>query len=386
MRNSSKIKQRDYKVCSRCVMDTGDPFISFDNNGYCNHCNYFYKHRLAIIENKKSSSNELDKMFESIKSSNRNKDEHDVVIGVSGGVDSSTVLLLAQKAGLKIMAVHMDNCWDTPISIKNIKKLVSLPNVDYECTVLNWNKFRYLQRAFIESGLPDLELPTDIAIQSVLSKTAIKHGIKVILGGSNISNEGILPAAWMYNPRDTLFAESILKRANVPISFFAECKFGFRQELLQRLFYRIKTLYPLNKFNYDKESARKFLIDTIQWENYSGKHCESRYTRFCQLIYQPRRHKMDYRRAHLSTDICLGRITRNQALNQLKNPPCFELDVDNELQFISYKLGYSVSEMYDFMNQPPLWYKDFPNREKFLRILYNIYRLMTGKNKHSANF
>ena len=386
MNIKSKAPQRDYKVCSRCVMDTGDPWITFDRNGHCNHCNHFFKYRLGAISKDSDSDSELQNMFDQIRSKNKKKSGHDVVIGVSGGVDSSSVLLLAQQAGLRILAVHLDNCWDTPTSIKNIKKLISLKGVDYECKVLNWNKFRYLQRAFIEAGLPDLELPTDIAIQSVLNKTAIKYGINIILGGSNISNEGILPSSWMYNPRDTLFAHSVLKKANVPIKFFSECKFGFREEFVQRLIYRIKTLYPLNTFNYDKDSARKILINQIKWENYSGKHCESRYTRFCQLIYQPRRHKMDYRRAHLSTDICIGRIDRESALNELSKPPCSELDVDKELQFISYKLGYSVSEMYDFMNKPPLWYKDFPNREKTLRTLYNIYRLLTGKNKNFSNF
>tara|TARA_Y100001968_G_scaffold146236_1_gene133708 strand:+ start:261 stop:1421 length:1161 start_codon:yes stop_codon:yes gene_type:complete len=386
MKIISKAPTHNYRICNRCVMDTTDPWINFNEDGLCNHCNNFFEHRLGIIAKQKDSKDTLNKMFSEIKRTSRSKSGHHVVIGVSGGVDSSMVLFLAQKAGLRILAVHMDNCWDTPTSVKNIKKLISLKNVDYECNVLNWNKFKYLQRAFIESGLPDIELPTDIAIQSILNKTAIKHGIKIILGGGNISNEGILPSAWMYNPRDSLFANSVLKKGNVPISFFNECKNGFRDELIQRLIFRIRTLYPLNQFEYDKEQARHNLIEKIGWENYAGKHCESRYTRFCQLIYQPKRHKMDYRRAHLSTDICLGRITRKEALIILNTPPWANLDVDNELQFISYKLGYNVSDMYEFMKQPPLWYKDFPNREKLLRIAYNTYRLFTGKNKHTANF
>tara|TARA_Y100001968_G_scaffold311645_1_gene333960 strand:+ start:1609 stop:2712 length:1104 start_codon:yes stop_codon:yes gene_type:complete len=367
-------------------MDTTDPWISFDSNNLCNHCINFFEHRLGIIADDESSEIALENMFNTIKKSNVNDSLYDVLVGVSGGVDSSTVALLAHEAGLRVLAVHMDNCWDTPTSIKNIKKIVSLKGIDYECNVLNWNKFKYLQRAFIESGLPDLELPTDIAIQSVLYRTALKYGIKIILGGGNISNEGILPSCWMYNPRDTLFAESVLKKANVPLSFYDECRFSFRRELSSRLIHRIKTLYPLNKYKYDKETARKLLVDKIGWESYTGKHCESRYTRFCQLIYQPRRHKMDYRRAHFSTDICLGRITREQALTELKESPCAHLDVDNELEFIAYKLGYTVPQMYDFMKGPALWYRDYPNREKTLRLAYNVYRLFTGRSRNTSNF
>ena len=371
---------RTYQICKRCVMDTSDPWITFNSEGFCNHCIDFFETRLPTIKSKEKDKSKLEYTFYNIKKRNKNKN-YDVLVGISGGVDSSYVVLKAQEAGLRILALHMDNGWDAPIAIKNINKLTKLKNVDYKCEVLNWNNFRKIQRSFIESGLPDIELPTDIAIQSSLNKYAIKYNIKNILAGGNMSNEGILPSCWMYNPRDSFFAKSVIKNSGESSSIFEEIKFGFRDEISHRLFYRIRTLYPLNQINYDKELAKKELKKKIDWESPVEKHCESTYTRFCQLIYQPMRNKFDYRRAHLSSDICMNRCTRMQALNELAIKPWSKIDVESDLRFISYKLGYSVEELKSIMNNYPLWYKDFPNREKFLGFAYDIFRFITGRQK-----
>ena len=145
--------------------------------------------------------------------SNKVNSKYDVAVGLSGGVDSCTTAYLAQKAGLRVLAVHMDNCWDTPVAVQNINKLISLENVDYCCEVLDWNKFRSIQRILIESGLPDIELPTDSAIAAVLARKAVQYGVKTILSGGNNSSEGILPSAWMYNTKDSLFIKSIFQKA-----------------------------------------------------------------------------------------------------------------------------------------------------------------------------
>ncbi len=362
-------------------MDTSDPWIMFDDQGNCNHCNYFLQKKVKNLKNNRSNRENLKKVFDKIKENNSNSKSHDVLIGISGGTDSSSVLLLAQEAGLKILAVHLDNGWDTPVSIRNINKLVSLKGVDYECDVLNWNNFKLLQRIFIESGLPDIELPTDSAILSIQSRFAAKYKIKTILTGGNISNEGILPAAWMYNVKDTLFAESVIARAGYSKSLFKPVKFGFRDELKHRFIHKINTIHPLNHIYYDKELAKEELRLKIGWESPVGKHCESTYTRFCQLIYQPKRNKFDYRRAHLSTDILQKRISRNNALKILKENPWESINVENELEFIAYKLGYSVNDLKEIMKMPLKWYSDFPNRKKFLGISYDIYRFLSGKKK-----
>jgi hypothetical protein len=383
----SKAPQRVYQICSRCVMDTSDPWIFFDYQGRCNHCIDFLERRLSVTaysttEKFSSITDGPERLWASIP---RNRGSYDVVVGVSGGVDSSSVALLAQKAGLRVLAVHLDNGWDTPIALQNVLQLAELPGITYEAEVLNWSRFKAMQRAFIAAGVPDIELPTDIAIQAALHRAAVRHGIRTILSGGNIANEGILPVCWMYNPRDSLYAESILHQAGLPSAFYAPLKFGFRQELRCRLQHRIRTLYPLNKVRYSKDSARQHLTNTIGWQSYGGKHCESTYTRFCQLIYQPRRHGIDYRRSHLSADICLGLVTREQALDVLARPPWSDLDVDNDVAFVSRKLDFSGDQLHTAMASPPYWYVDFPTRKRLLGAAYNSFRILTGRRK-ASNF
>jgi len=373
-------QKRIYQICKRCVMDTTDPWIEFDANGICNHCKTYYEKRYMPNVSKKNINNKsLEEMFKKIKDNRKDNCKYDVAIGISGGVDSSYVVYLANKAGLKILAVHMDNCWDTPIAIQNINKLISLENVDYCCEVLNWNKFRSIQRILIESGLPDIELPTDSAIAAVLARKAVQYGVKTILSGGNNSSEGILPSAWMYNTKDSIFIKSIFRKAGKSVDLFESVKYGFRDDFKYRFFYNLKTLYPLNTFKYDKEKAKEILKNEINWQSYGGKHCECIFTKFCQLVYQPKRHGMDYRRAHLSTDICNSRITREEAIDILKVPAWADLDLENELSFVANKLGYEASELKHFMNSPPLWYKDFSNNEFLLGKIYNLYRFLTGR-------
>jgi hypothetical protein len=368
-------------------MDTSDPWIVFDRQGRCNHCIDFLERRLSVTaysttDKIPSKSDRLECLWASIP---RNSGLYDVVVGVSGGVDSSSVALLAHEAGLRVLAVHLDNGWDTPIALQNVLQLVELPGITYEAEVLNWNRFKAMQRAFIDAGVPDIELPTDIAIQAALHRAAVRHGIRTILSGGNIANEGILPLCWMYNPRDSLYAESILRQAGLPPVFYAPLKFGFRKELRCRLQHRIRTLYPLNQFRFSKDSARELLSSTIGWQSYGGKHCESTYTRFCQLIYQPRRHGIDYRRSHLSADICLGQVTREQALADLARPAWSDLVVEHDVAFVARKLGYTPAELEAAMDSPPRWYVDFPHRQRLLGLAYNSFRLLTGRLK-ASNF
>lgn len=383
----SRAPMRSYQICCRCVMDTSDPWIRFDAAGVCNHCSDFLSNRLAVTAYgaEQGDSERLAAMFELLRRSRPVGASHDVVVGVSGGVDSSMTALLAQQAGLRVLAVHMDNGWDTPISLQNVFRVIQLPGIDYEVEVLHWNQFKAVQRAFIEAGVPDIELPTDIAILAVLHRIARRHGIRTILSGGNISNEGILPASWMYNVRDSRFAEAIVQRAGLNRRLYSPLKLGFRQELRDRLWHGLRMLYPLNQFRYDKEDARRQLSERIGWQSYGGKHCESTFTRFCQLIYHPRRHGIDYRRGYLSADICLGRLTREQALQQLQRPAWADLDVANDIAFVARKLGYTPDDLEAAMAAPPLWYVDYPHRQRLLGLAYSAFRRLTGRRK-ASNF
>lgn len=382
-----EISQESYRVCTRCAMDTSDPLITFDGIGQCNHCTDFLGNRLKVTthDNRAKDASALRKAFENIVAARSRDALYDVIVGVSGGVDSSYTAVLAQDAGLRVLAVHMDNGWDTPISVRNIHRLIKLPNVSYHSVILNWNSFRLVQRGFIEAGVPDIELPTDIAIQSALHNVAKKFGIRTILSGGNIANEGILPATWLYNGRDTRYARSVIKSSGYPTRAYSDINMSLFDEMRFRFVYGIKTLYPLNYLNYDKAMAKNELADRIGWQDYGGKHCESTFTRFAQLIYLPIRHKVDYRRGYLSADICLGRVTREQALRELECPPWSSLNVNKDISFVAWKLGYSDDELWRITHLPHRWYTDFPNDEKFLAFLYGTYRFFTGRKK-ASNF
>ena len=376
---SPSLEERKYQICTRCVMDTSDKWIKFDSEGLCNHCTDYLEKRIKNSSYLGDDKKSLETLFNEIKEKRTRHSKYDVVVGLSGGVDSCTTAYLAQKAGLSVLAVHMDNCWNSPIATHNINRVIELPGIDYYCEVLDWNKFKQIQRIWIESGVPDIETPTDSAIGLVVFKIAAKYNIKTILSGGNISNEGILPSSWMYNSRDSLYINSIIKNSGNPLSIFSKIKCGLRQDIFFRFFLRIKTLYPLNTFKYNKDEARKILEKDLNWKNPGQKHSESIYTRFCQQIYQPKRHGIDYRRAHFSQDICQKRISRELAIEELKKQPWSDIDVDFDLRFISQKLGYSLDELNNLMSQPCLWHKDFPNREVTLGFLYNCYRLLRGK-------
>ena len=380
----SKVPERNYQICKRCVMDTSDKFIKFDSNGICNHCKDYLERRLNVTAFKNYEENALEDLFEKVKKLKPLNSKYHAAIGISGGTDSSMVTYLASKAGLKVLAIHMDNCWDSPTAAKNIKNLIKLPGVDYYCKPLNWNRFKKIQRAFLESGLPDIDLPTDSAIISTLYKIANQFNIKVILSGGNLGNEGILPASWMYNPKDSLFVNSVLKINGLDPSIMSDIKYGFKLDIKYRFFNLIRTYYPLNKFKYDKNNARKVLEEEINWESPGRKHAESIYTEFNQFIYMPMKHKADYRRAHLSQDIVLKRISREKALEILKKSAYSEIDTNYIISFVAQKLGYSIKDLKKIIGEAPIWYVDIPNREKLLNNIHNIYRFITKRKLSST--
>jgi hypothetical protein len=360
-------------------MDTTDPWIRFNSRGECNHCSQFLAYQFPLIScttNSGASLNQVQQLFSKIVQSRSPGSRFDVVVGVSGGVDSSTVALLASQYGLKVLAVHMDNGWDTPTAIYNINLLLNQPNIHYVSAVLDWNNFKAVQRCFLESGVADLELPTDIAIQRVLYDVATQYDIKYILSGGNIASEGILPQSWLYNARDTRYAKSVLRRTGRDPSIIRPLLFGFRRELKCRFLNRITTLYPLNFLHYDKSYYREQLGSTLGWRSYGGNHCESAFTRFTQYIYLPIRHSVDYRRASLSTQILLKKVSRYEALEILKSTPYSDLDIEREVFCIASKLDYTVSEIHCFLESKPFWFHDFDNSSFLLGIIYDLYRLM----------
>ncbi len=285
--------------------------------------------------------------------------------------------------GLRVLLVHLDNGWDSDISVQNIKAVVKKVGFDYESYVLNWEEFRDLQIAFLKASVIEAETPTDIAILGSLHQVAARYGVKYVISGGNLATEGILPALWHYDAKDTKFFNAVHKKfGSKKIKNFPN--FGFWKEVYYKFIKGIRIIYILNYIPFTKKDAVSVLETELNWKQYGGKHHESKFTAFIQSYLLPLKFNLDYRRATLSTQICTGEISRETALEELKsstyNPDNFKYDIE----YISKKLDLSVKEFETILNDKPKSYRDYPNNEMILKRLYSLYR-MTFKRNIKAN-
>jgi N-acetyl sugar amidotransferase len=364
-------------------MDTSDPRIVFDQDGYCNHCVEFLEIRSRYRFDGEIGRKKLDELVRAVKRGGRNS-RYDCLVGMSGGVDSSFVAHLIHEKGLRPLAVHMDNGWDSEESVSNVRNVTTRLGIDYESYVLDWEEFRALQLSFLKASVPEAETPTDIAIPAALHAVAAKHKIKYIISAGNFITEGILPKSWHYNAKD-------MKYLNHIHSTFSKTKikklplFDYKKETYYKLIKGIEVLYPLNYINFSQEDATKFLTENFGYKSYGEKHHESRYTRFIQSYYLFEKFGIDYRRARFSSEICCGQITRETALERLKAKPFDPPHIAMDKQYIAKKLCISPGEFEEILARPAKWHWDYPNDERKLGFVYGIYMRMFNKEK-LANF
>ena len=350
-------------------MDTTDPKIIFDEDGYCNHCTEFLNVRAGHQYQGGESNVRLDRIVEDIKVAGKSK-EYDCIIGISGGIDSSYMAYIAKQKGLRVLAIHMDNGWNSDESVLNIKNVTKKLGIDYESYVLDWEEFKDLQLAFLKASVPEADTPTDIAIPAALHHFAAKYGVKYILVGGNLSTEGILPAAWHYNAKDMKYFNYIQKTfGRKKLKKFPT--FGFEKEMYYKLVKGIKMIYPLNYVPYLKEEVKRLMKEELGWKLIGGKHSESIYTGFIQSYYLYEKFGIDYRRATLSSQICLGDVSRDDALEQLKHKPYDPFTLEEKKQYVSKKLQIKRNELEEILNLPAKWYWDYPNDYKKLGFIYD---------------
>jgi N-acetyl sugar amidotransferase len=373
------VRVRSYQECSRCVMDTTDPHITFDSAGRCCHCIEFLNKRAKHSYHGKESDHALDKLFEIIRSSGRGK-KYDCVIGVSGGVDSSYLAYIIKERGLRPLAVHMDNGWNSEKAVVNIKNITRKLGIDYDSYVLDWEEFKNLQLSFLKASVPEAETPTDVAIPAALHLVAAKHRIQYILSGGNLATEGILPKSWHYDVRDLKYFNYIHRRFGTrPLKTFPT--FGYKKEIFYKVVKGMRMAYPLNYVPFIKDEAIQLLREKFDWRPYGGKHYESTYTKFIQSYYLYEKFKIDYRRATLSTQICVGEIDRDQAVEQLRCRPYKPEEIEASKQYIAKKLGIDRDELERILHLPPRWYWDYPNDERRLSFIYDAYRRLFKREK-----
>lgn len=366
-------KTRPYQICTRCVMDTSDEDIVFDKDGVCNHCT----ENLATLQspryNQPEPEKHLGELIAKIKKAGQGK-KYDCLLGISGGVDSCYMAYLCHQWGLRPLLMHMDNGWDSEISVSNIKKVVQKLGFDYVSFVLDWNEFREIQLGFLKSSIVDLEIPTDTAILASSYITASKNNIKYILSGSNFSGEGILPLTWGYHVlKDAKLYKHIVARfSKVPLKKVPIV--GLWGEIYYKFFKGIKMIYPYNQMQYNKDEAREFLQKEFGWQEYGGKHHESKITAFWQSYAMPVKYNMDYRRATYSSQIVSGQISREEALKRLESLPYNPETIDSIKQYVAKKYGIMLNELEQYLAQPPKIYKDFPNQKRLIEGFYSLYK------------
>ena len=362
----------EYKICNRCVMDTTDMDITFDEKGYCNHCTYAIATNEYNERNNERSQEKLNLVLNNIKAKGKGQ-KYDCIVGISGGVDSCYIAYLCKTNGLKPLLVHMDNGWDTEISVKNIKNIARKLDLDYVSYVLDWQEFKEIQLGFLKSSIVDLEYPTDMAIIAALNKMTTKYNIHYMISGCNNSSEGILPLTWGYHvKRDMKIYRHIVKNFSkmplkkVPVS-------GLLNEFYIKFIKNVRTIYLLNYIDYDKDEAKKLLIEQFQWEEYGGKHHESKITAFWQSYAMPVKYNMDYRKATLSSQIAAGITTREKAMEELKKLPYNPASVELDKEFVAKKYNITVEELNAYLNLPPKTYKDFPNEKGLVDFVSKMY-------------
>jgi N-acetyl sugar amidotransferase len=347
-----------YQICNRCIMDTSDPQITFDDNGYCSNCNSALDLARKIWFPDSNGEKILDNIFNKIRQNERKK-EFDCIIGLSGGVDSSYLAYLTVKKGLRPLVVHVDCGWNSEQAVRNVENVVKKLNIELHTFVVNWEEMKDLQRSFFKASLPDQDIPQDHAIFAALYDFANENNIKYVLNGYNFATESILPEAWGYQAMDYRHLKSIHKEfGEKALREYPHVNF-FQRYIYFTLIRRMVIINPLNYINYRKDKAIEILKKDLGWQYYGGKHYESRFTKFFQSYYLPVKFKFDKRRAHLSSLIISGQITREEALQEMNEELYSEKDISFDLEYVAKKLDWSVDEFKSIINQPPNSHKDF---------------------------
>lgn len=358
---------RDYAICSNCIMDTSDPNIAFDDRGWCDYCNGFHENILPNWHPDERGERELAAIAAKIRDSGKGKD-FDCIIGLSGGLDSSYLAYIAkEKMGLRPLLFHVDAGWNTDQAVGNIEKLVDGLSLHLYTEVINWEEMKDLQVAFLRSQIADQDLPQDAAFFSMLYKFAREHKIKYVLTGGNFSTECCRePEEWGGYPGidKTLFNDIHAKFGQRPLKTFPLIDI-----LKYKLFYKyvigMEVVKPLNMVPYIKKDAEAKLGALFGWEKFLHKHHESRFTRFYEDYWMPRKFGYQKRRAHFSSLIMTGQMTREAALARIASPELDEHTLQREFEYVATKLDLSVDELQKIFEGKNKTYREYKNK-KFL--------------------
>jgi N-acetyl sugar amidotransferase len=364
----------EYQQCTRCLMDTTAKGIEFDAQGICNYCKDF---ELRLQNPKKRIDLHLNDLVKKIKHDGRNK-PYDCIVGVSGGVDSSYTLVKVKELGLRPLAVHMDNGWDSELAANNIKNLVEGLGVDLYTHVIDWDEYRELMQAFFDADVIDVELLYDNAMLAVDYEQAGKYGIKYILAGNNTTTEGMkIPENWNWFKYDKKNIYKLAKTRNIKINTFPA--FGTADFLKFEYFKRIRWISFLDYLeDYNKFEALKILQEKYGYKPYPYKHYESIFTRFYQGYILPEKFNVDKRKVHLSTLIISGQLSKEEALKQMQGKYAYpsEKELKEDIDYFLKKMRWTKDDLDAYVRRPEKPHDVYGSEKGLFVTLLKIYRLL----------
>jgi len=363
----------EYRVCTRCVMDTTAADIVFDENGICNYCTDFLAMLKTAQEKVVDRVAHREEFIEEVKEAGKSK-EYDCVVGVSGGVDSSYALYLTVKNGLRPLSVHLDNGWNSELASHNIANLVTSLGVDLYTHVIDWEENRDLQLSFFKANVVDIEMLMDNAMLALNYRQAANYGLKYILQGTNMATEGsAMPKGWNHFKYDVRNIRRIHKKfGSVPIR---------THPLISTLDYiwfefirGIKWVSFLDYFPYNKFEAMETLKREVSYKPYPYKHYESVFTRFYQAVILPKKFGYDKRRVHLSTLVVSGQMSRAEAIRMLETPPYPDPQQEEQDRlFVMKKLGFTEQSFQDYIKAPGVPHELYGSEVELYPLLHTIY-------------
>ncbi|VFR18622.1 putitive LPS biosynthesis protein [plant metagenome] len=365
---------RPYQICTRTIMDTSDPRIVFDARGESDYCANFDAQIKPNWHTDARGEAELMRVAEKIKEQGKGKD-FDCIIGLSGGLDSSyTAYIAKEKMGLRPLLFHVDAGWNTDQAVGNVEKLVDGLGLELFTEVINWEEMKDLQVAFLKSQIPDQDLPQDVAFFSGLYKFARQHKLKYVLTGGNFSTECCRePEEWGGYPGidKTLMLDIHRRFGKRPLK-----SFPIVDILVYKLYYRyvlgMQVFKPLNLVPYIKKDAERLLQERFGWEPFQHKHHESRFTRFYEDYWMPRKFGYEKRRAHFSSLILTGQMTREEALARIAKPEMDEHFSRQEFRYVAHKLDLSEEELQAIFEGENKTYKDYANKKFLIGLGANV--------------
>ena len=367
----------NYQICNNCIMDTSDPSISFDDKGYCDFCNNFYSDIQPNWHPNEIGYNRILPLINKIKSEGHTKD-YDCLIGISGGLDSSYVTYVAvKKFGLRPLMFHCDTGWNSDLGVSNIQSIVEGMNLDLVTEVVNWEEMKDLQRSFFKSQVPFVDTPQDVALFSAMYKFAIRNNFKYVITGGNYSTEVVRESLdWTYFSTDTKHIKDIHRKYGaVKLKTFPMVDI-----LLYKTVYRwlhgMQVVKLLDSVPFIKKDAIQELNALFGWQEYPQKHYESRFTRFYESYWTPKKFGFDKRRAYYSSEILTGQMTREEALISISSPQLDEVTMQKEFEYVAKKLDFTIEEFTNIFLGSNKSFRDYKNNYFLITLGTRISRML----------